>query len=184
MDLYYKKATINSASAAPLRASHNQEAEMLKFVRTAMIGSSLLLLGTGLNAQVYHDRDQYHNQSGSNVVDQVRADLNQVKNMGYMQDWQRSVLSQAGHDLSVFDHESNRGRFNRHELDQAITRIQDVASSPRLSESQRAMLRNDIGRLRDFRSTGMTYSYRTNPDNGYYRSNGYYDRDGNWHPYR
>ena len=164
---------------------------MRNFIRTALIGSGLLLLGTGVNAQVPADRDQYYEQTpqNSNVVDQVRADLNQAMNSGYMAGWQRNVLAQASNDLAVFDRQMDRGSFNRRELDEAIARIQNVANSARLSAEQRAMLQDDIGRLRDFRASQTTYSYRNNPyygqnGNGYYRSNGYYDRYGNWHPYR
>src|SRR5438105_742300 len=105
---------------------------MLRFVRNAIIGSSLLLLGMAGNAQVPQDRDQDYDQTPSNdrnVVDQVRADLNEAINMGYLSGSQRSVLAQANEDLAVFDRAWSRGRFNRHELDEAIARVQSVANS-------------------------------------------------------
>jgi hypothetical protein len=165
---------------------------MMKFLRNAIIGSSLLMLGSFAHAQNYQQPSEYDQQYSNNVVEQVRADLNETLNMGYLSGSQRSVLEQASSDLGIFNQDWNRGRFNRHEIDEAIARIQSVASSNRITEEQRAMLLDDMNRLRNFRTSqvggGYNGYYR---DNGYYRSNGfydrsngYYDRYGNWHPYR
>ena len=147
---------------------------MLRFFRNAIIGSSLLLLGVAANAQSYQERDEYrHFSNNANVVDQVRADLNEALNMGNLSGSQRNVLAEARNDLAVFDRAWDRGSFNRRELDEAIARIQSVANSGRISEEQRAMLQDDMERLRNFRSS-QAMSNGFNPDNGYYnRYNGY-----------
>lgn len=161
---------------------------MFRFIRNALIGSSLLLMGMTANAQVYQDRDDYSQQrmNVGNVLDQVRSDLNQAMNMGYLSRSQRSVLAQAREDLGDFDRAWDQGSFNRHELNEAIGRLESVVNSGRMSEDQRAMLQDDIGRLRGIRESQMSGYYGSN--NGYYRNNtqqnGYYDRYGNWHPYR
>lgn len=179
---------------------------MLRFIRNAFIGSSLLLFGAAAYAQIYQDRDDFPRRTdryydrgyyNGNMVGQVRADLDQPMSMPYLSHDQRKVLNKAREDLRDFDRASNGGKFDRHELDEAIARIQSVADSGRISEETRAMLMDDANRLRDLRANnGHTYSYRNNGyydrdgyrNNGYYdrdgyRNNGYYDRYGNWHSY-
>jgi len=159
---------------------------MVKYIKTVIFGSSLLLLGAGLQAQVNPDRDPYYDQmparttATGNVMDQVRADLDQTINNGYLRTWQRDALTEARHDLRMAERADNRD-MTRHALDRAIDRMQNVASSDRLTQDQRAVLQQDVKRLRDFRESGMVYSSSHNPD---YRMNGYYDRFGNWHPNR
>src|SRR5437016_543804 len=102
---------------------------MARFLRNAVIGWSLFLLGTAANARVHKERGEYNQQIS--VVDQVRADLKGVMNMGSLSGSQRSALAHAKHDLTVFDRSFSRRRFNRHEMDRAINRIQGVVSSGR-----------------------------------------------------
>lgn len=160
---------------------------MLKLIRNAFLGSSLLLLGMAANAQVYHDRDDYYRGYGGNVVDQVRSDVQEAMNMGGFSWRDRNVMSSALEDLSTFDRQWDQGSFNRHELDEAVARLQIVANSGRISEEQRAMLQDDVNRLRQFRASNTTNGYFRNDQtfrNDQNTGRGYYDRYGNWHPYR
>ena len=63
---------------------------MTRFLRNAVIGSSLFLLGTAVNARVHKERGEYNQQQFS-VVDQVRTDLKGVMNMGSLSGSQRGV---------------------------------------------------------------------------------------------
>ena len=179
---------------------------MLNVLRTALFGCSLVAMGAAANAQTYqgyqertYDDDQQSLNPGS-VAHQVLADLNETLNSGYLNRNQRAVLAQAAEDLRDFDRTYDRtGTFDRHELNEAIARIQTLANSPQLNEEQRAMLMDDANHLRNLRANqfqGYGNGYR---DNGYVyrrydqnnsryyqnnRSNGYYDQYGNWHPYR
>ena len=153
---------------------------MRKYIKTVIFGSSLLLLTTGLYAQANPDRDPYNQpMPNNNLVDQVRTDLNQTMDMGHLRGWQRGDLARANHDLVMFERREDRGHFSSRELDEAIGRIQNVANSDRLNGDQRAMLQRDVDRLQNVRTSGIVYSSNENPN---YRTNGYYDRFGNWHP--
>src|SRR5260370_14864506 len=117
-------------------------------------------------------------------------------NTGYLTRSQRIVLAQAREDLQSFDRSYAQGEFDRHELDEAIGRLQSVANSGRLTDEQRAILQDDVEHLREFRASAQSYGYgnstrygnRYYRGNGYYRNNnrasGYYDQWGNWRSYR
>lgn len=174
---------------------------MLNVMKTALFGCSLLVMGAAANAQSYpqtyqgyqertYDDDQQSLNPGS-VAHQVLADLNETLNSGYLNRNQRAVLAQAAEDLRDFDRTFDRtGAFDRHELNEAIARVQSVANSPQLNEEQRAMLMDDANHLRNLRSSQVQGYYGNgyrDRYNRYYennRSNGYYDQYGNWHPYR
>jgi hypothetical protein len=169
---------------------------MVTLVRNAIIASGLLLLGVAGHAQVYQDRDYYTEERPvANAADQVRADLDQLINTGYLTRSQRLVLAQAREDLQSFDRSYAQGEFDRHELNEAIGRLQSVANSGRLPDEQRAILQDDVEHLRELRASAQSYGYGYNRyNNGYYRGNGYYrnnnrisgyyDQWGNWRWYR
>ena len=165
---------------------------MLGFVKTAVLGSSFLYFGFALNAQVYQSPDyDYGERQIGNAADQVRSDLDQMIATENLTRSQRMVLAQAREDLREFDRVYEQGRFDRHELDEAIGRIQSVARGYWLSEEQRAMLQDDVEHLRQMRAASG-YSGYGNTEYGYYRGNGYYrrynygyyDQYGRWHQSR
>ncbi len=169
---------------------------MVRLVRNAIIGSSLLWLAVAGQAQVYPDREDYSRERPvASAADQVRADLDQLINTGYLTRSQRLVLAQAREDLRAFDRSYAQGEFDRHELDEAIGRLQSVANSGRLTDEQGAVLQDDVEHLRELRAGARSNAYGNNRyNNGYYRENefyrnnnrgnGYYDRWGTWHSYR
>lgn len=122
----------------------------MRFLRNALL-SSTLLLGLGASAQVYHNPNPYTEERSDRVIDRVRSDLDQAMNMGDLNRFQRNTLAQASSDLRAVDRQLDRGYFNRQELNGAIGRIQSVMNSGRISEEQRAMLRDDVRRLRSIR---------------------------------
>jgi hypothetical protein len=92
-------------------------------------------------------------------VEQVRSDLDEVINQGYLSHGDRKTLARARRDLDDFQREWTRGHMSFHELNEAITRVQSVADSSRLSDRARNILQDDANRLRDLRSGGQ-FAYR------------------------
>ncbi len=153
-----------------MRVSQNAGVVMERIFGSA-IGFGLLLVGFGVQlgqAQVYDGRG--YNRGGDRgpnasyaLFDQVQADLNRAATFGYLRGGQRRDLANASRDLAEFEGRWSRGRFDRHELDEAIGRIQKVINHSGLNYRDRSALLDDVGRMRQFRayeSGGYNPGYR------------------------
>ena len=133
-------------------------------MKSVVIGSTLLLMSAAANAQ-YRDRDDYYRgarggyYNSGNIVDQVHYDIERALAMGYLSHGQYRTLQKAQEDLNDFQRSWNRGAFNKHELDEAIGRLQSVVDSRRLPYEMGARLQVDANRLRDFRASRGGYGY-------------------------
>src|SRR5260370_20609300 len=97
---------------------------MVTLLRNAIIGSSLLLLGVAGHAQVYQDREDYTRERPvANAAHQVRADLDQLMNSGYLTRSQRLVLAQAPEGPRAFHRLPAQSEVHPHQLCQAIRRL-------------------------------------------------------------
>ncbi|MGI8991329.1 MAG: hypothetical protein ACR2I2_17325 [Bryobacteraceae bacterium] len=133
------------------------------------VGFGMLLIGFGAQlgqAQVYDGRGYRGGDRGPNasyaLFDQVQADLNRAATFGYLRGGQRRELAKASRDLAEFEGRWSRGRFDRHELDEAIGRIQHVVDHSGLNYRDRSALLDDVGRMRQFRAyeSGRYQGYR------------------------
>lgn len=136
-------------------------------MKSIVIGSSLLLMSVAANAQ-YRDRDDYYRgdrdyrggyYNSGNIVDQVHYDIERALAVGYLSHGQYRTLQKAQEDLNDFQRSWNRGGFDKHELDEAIGRLQSVVDSRRLPYEMGSRLQDDANRLRDFRASRGGYGY-------------------------
>ncbi len=137
---------------------------MKRLFGKSAVGLGILLIGFGAQlgqAQVYDgrgypppgSRDGYRGGDPSFALfDQVQADLNRAATFGYLRGGQRRQLANASRDLAEFEGRWSRGRFDKHELDEAIGRIQHVIDHSGLNYRDRAALQDDANRMRQFRA--------------------------------
>ena len=64
---------------------------------------------------------------------------------------ERHRLDQALRSLNDFERDLSRGRFDRHDLDKAIGRVDDVVKRGAIDNRERDILIGDLNRLREFR---------------------------------
>ena len=84
----------------------------MRFLRNALLSSSLLLGSLGASAQVYQNPNPYTDgRANDNIIEQVRSDLNQAMNMGDLNGYQRNVLAEAASDLRAVDRQFDQGRL-------------------------------------------------------------------------
>lgn len=146
---------------------------MRQVLRRVLIGSGLLLggiaaCGSAANAQVYgggyydhgrvygefgRDRDPRANRGGGGeIFDRVRADLDRAESNSYTSGGDRRKFNKVREELGEFQGKWANGRYDRHELDDAIGALQHVVNSSRIDYRDRDVLQDDLYRLRDFRA--------------------------------
>jgi hypothetical protein len=136
-----------------------------------MVAAAVLISSTAMaqyprNDRYYRDSDRYYDRDyerrdgGFNAVRAVQRDLERVASRGYLGGRERDRIDRALRYLSDFDRDLSRGRFDRHALDKAIERVDDVVRHSALDYRERNILIGDVNRLRDFRATGGAYGYR------------------------
>jgi len=130
---------------------------------------TILLLAAAANAQYtqsydrpYGDRD-YARQDRA-LFDRVRADLDRASSYPYASREDRKRFDEARRDLFDFQSRFEQGRYERHELDKAIARIEKVVSHNSLDPRSRGALDDDLRTMRDYRAFRDRKEYR---DYGY-----------------
>ena len=134
---------------------------MRNFLIRSLAAGSLLLLALGVYAQDYprsrdddrnYDRDDRGQRSRrGGLIEQVRSDLSYAQSAVYSPG-EAKRLNKASEELWEFQRKWNAGRFDRHELDDSIAAIQRVVDHSGIDDHARAVLWNDLQRLRDFRA--------------------------------
>ena len=102
----------------------------------------------------YERRDErgYERRDGGfNVIRAVQGDLERVASRGRMGGHERHRIDQALRSLSDFERDLSRGRFDKHDLDKAIGRVDDVVRRGAIDNRERNILISDLNRLREFR---------------------------------
>jgi hypothetical protein len=147
--------------------SREQEGlEMRSLLMRSLAGSGLLLVAWAARAQGYgryRDDDRpydrgYYGRQGGGLIEQVQSDLSYAQ-AGVYSRAEAKRLGKAREELAEFQSKWNAGRFDRHELDDAIAAIQKAVDHRGLDERSRSMMWNDAQRLREFRAEygGETY---------------------------
>jgi hypothetical protein len=145
----------------------------MKLLR-GMIAAAVLISSTAMaqyprGDRYYRDSDRGYDrdygyerrEGGFNVIRAVERDLERAASRGgYLRGRERGRIDRALRQLSDFDRELSRGRFDRHALDKAIERVDDVVRHSGLDYRERNILIGDVNRLREFRATGGAYGYR------------------------
>jgi hypothetical protein len=114
-----------------------------------------------------YPQDRRYSSRGGSPVDQAFRDLDYAASNRYLSRGDQKRFEKARRQLMEFQNKFYRGRFDRHELDEAISAMQNVAEHDR-GDGYRggSPLWDDVQRLREFRD-----SYRN--DRGYGYDRGY-----------
>ena len=99
------------------------------------------------------------------VFDRARVDLERASNYPYSSRADRKRFDEARRDLFDFESRFDQGRYERHELDKAIDKLQRVVNQNSLDPRDRGALGDDVRRMRDYRAFREHGGYR----NGYRR---------------
>lgn len=85
------------------------------------------------------------------LFDRIRMDLDRASNYPYASPADRKRFDEARRDLFDFESRFDQGRYEKHELDRAIDRIQRVVRENSLDPRDRGALEEDLRRIRDYR---------------------------------
>jgi len=122
----------------------------------------MLAGGIAASAQSYDrprgDRD-YARQDRA-LFDRVRIDLDRACRYPYASRDDRKRFDEARRDLFDFESKFDGGRYDKHELNEAIDRIQKVVSRNSLDPRDRGALDDDLRRMRDYRAFRDHKQYR------------------------
>jgi hypothetical protein len=91
------------------------------------------------------------------LFDRVRADLDMVQSHTPVFSGGEFRLTRAKEQLNQLQKDASEGRFVDRDLDEVIGTIQRVVADNRMPDRDRAMLNDDLNRLRDFREHHERY---------------------------
>lgn len=115
--------------------------------------SSFLFAGAAM-AQYYDrpsaDRDYARRERG--LFDHVRMDLDRASGYPYASRGDRKRFDEARRELFDFESRFDQGRYDKHEMNAAIDRLERVVSHNSLDPRDRGALEDDLRRMRDYRS--------------------------------
>jgi hypothetical protein len=125
-------------------------------------GTGLILFGLTASAQAqrprdddsYHrDRDDYYrgDQWRARMFERMRDDLNHVQTLWFPGSGDEYRLARAKQELNDLQSALADHRYAEREVDDVINAMQRVVSDNRLSDRDRAILNDDLARLRQFR---------------------------------
>lgn len=112
-------------------------------MRKSLLSIVLFSCAAGAYAQSFQDRS---------LFDRVRSDLDRAGNYRYASRADQKRFDEARRELLDFESRFDRGRYDRHELDQAINRIEKVVTHNSLDPRERGALEDDLRRMRDYRA--------------------------------
>jgi len=123
---------------------------MNRFLATFTFSAALLAMpALGQYDRAYGDRD-YGRQDRA-LFDRVRMDLDHASAYPYASRADRRRFDEARRELFDFESRFDQGRYEKHELDEAIDRIQRVVNDNSLDPRDRGALLDDLRRMRDYR---------------------------------
>jgi hypothetical protein len=118
------------------------------------ICSSILLLiaaATASVAQTYDYRVEGSIRRDRALFDKARIDLDHASGYPYASRSDIERFDLARRDLFDFESRFDQGRYDRHELDKAISRVEHVVVHNSLDPRDRGALSDDLRRMKDFR---------------------------------
>jgi hypothetical protein len=140
---------------------------MRSFLTKGLLTCGILLLGNSVASAHWYPDDPYygrggyaygnHGSYGLRLFDEVQAHLERAAYNAY---GSRGRIERARKDVYDFQRRWNEGRFDRHELDEAIGSVQRVVDSNSIDQRDRYVLLNDLARMREFRASRGGYDRR------------------------
>jgi hypothetical protein len=135
---------------------------MRRLYSNVLFVSTLLAGAAAAPAQTYDrpfgDRD-YARQDRA-LFDRVRADLDRASAYPYASRADHKRFDEARRELFDFESRFDQGRYEKHELDEAINRIDRVVTHNSLDPRDRGALGEDLRRMRDYRAFRERKGYR------------------------
>jgi hypothetical protein len=122
---------------------------MNRIFATICFTSMLAVSAFGQYDRPYSDRDYARQDRG--MFDKARMDLEHASAYPYASPADRKRFDEARGKLFDFEIRFDQGRYDKHELDGAIDRIQHVVNSNSLDPRDRGVLSDDLRRMRDYR---------------------------------
>ena len=119
---------------------------MRRFILTALFSA---LVAAGAATAQYPDRPYARRDRA--LFDRVRMDLDHASAYPYASRADRKRFDEARRELFDFESRFDRGRYNKHELNEAIDRVERVVSHNSLDPRDRGALADDVRRMRDYR---------------------------------
>lgn len=118
---------------------------------SSMLAPGLLVPIASAQYGYSYSRPPYERRDRA-LFDRVRMDLDRAANYPYASRGDRKRFDEARRELFDFESRFDRGRYERHELDQAISKLQHVVERNSLEARDRGALSEDLRLMRDFRS--------------------------------
>ena len=101
-----------------------------------------------------YPQDRRYGSRGGSPVDQSLRDLDYAASNRYLSRGDQKRFDKARRQLLEFQNKLYRGRFDRHELDEAISAMQSAADHDRVDRYRGSSpLWDDVQRLREFRDS-------------------------------
>jgi hypothetical protein len=122
----------------------------------AALASGLVTFGTQAFSQ---ERDEAYWRG--RLFDRVREDIDQVQARTPVFSSDDFRLGRAKEELTQLQKDAATGNFIDRDLDDVISTVQRVVMDNRMPERDRAMLTDDLNRLRDFREHHERYYPRS-----------------------
>ena len=122
---------------------------MTKTIMTGLI--AVVFLGLSTAAQDwYHDRDERYrgDQWRSHVFAEIRTDLDHIWSANQAADKERKRLERTKQELTDLQAKFEHGEWDNGHVNDVIDSLKKSANDERLSERDRAVLNDDVDRLK------------------------------------
>jgi len=126
---------------------------MKKTIMTALI--AVMFLGLSTAAQDwYHDRDARDNGDRwrAHVFAEIRTDLDHIWSANQAADKERKRLDRTKQELTDLQAKLEHGEWYNGRVNDVIDSLRKSADDERLSERDRAVLSDDLNRLKDLQN--------------------------------
>jgi len=124
-------------------------------MRTALLALAFLGFSAAAHAQDwYHDRDARYggDQWRSHVFAEVRTDLDHIWSAKHAADKERERLERTKQELSELQAKLDHGEWDNGHVNDVIDSLRKSANDDRLSERDRAILNDDVSRIKDLQN--------------------------------
>jgi hypothetical protein len=123
---------------------------MNRLLVAAGVAAVFLALAPAVHAQFGQDT-RYSPREVTALVDRVHDDLNQAYGAWHFSNSDRDRLNNAEKQLREFAQQWSRGKFDKGDLDDAISAIQHALDNNHMPDRDREALSDDVSRLRRMR---------------------------------
>jgi hypothetical protein len=146
---------------------------MRHLIRTFLLGSGLVIMAVGANAQIfgngggyrndpYYGNDPYNRNDrygrgygdAGSLVARVQNDIYRAASNSYTDNHERKHFENASRNLAKFNDRMRQGKFDSHSLDKSIDDLNHLVNANQIRPRDRQMLANDMNALRQLRSSG------------------------------